>query len=82
MALHEHFGHTPPHPLVTAEIANTPGSPTDEVRVLVPSFDGGEHELDALGWTPRGTALPSQGDPCLVAIDENGECWIVAWMPG
>jgi hypothetical protein len=25
--------------------------------------------------------LPKEGDRCLIAIDDDGEAWIIAWWP-
>src|SRR5256885_16332849 len=71
--------HAPPThaPLVTAFAANAPASTTAVLEVTIPAF-GAERSI-VLGWAPRAT-LPKVGDECLVAYDEGGNPWAVAWL--
>jgi hypothetical protein len=66
-------------PLVVAFAANAPTSPTGALEVTIPTF--GSERSTVVGWAPR-EALPKVGDECLVAYDERGEPWVVAWLPG
>lgn len=78
------------HPLQSAsivrgKIANTPASEDADLWVTVPAF----HHSERWGpcpFAPRvnaagAQALPSEGDPCLVALDEDGNGHVVLWWP-
>ena len=62
-------------------INGDPATDAERVYVLVPAFDGGEHQHGPCPWTPRGSARPSTGDDALVVFDEQGDPWVVAWWP-
>lgn len=64
----------PPNP-VRAVVKKAPSGVGETVRVIVPSFDEQRfYEVDH--WTPRGTALPEEGDEGLLHFDESGEPWL------
>jgi len=42
--------------------------------------DGGTLSLGEASWPkPAGKELPAVGDMCLIALDETGQPWIIAW---
>jgi hypothetical protein len=76
---------TPPEPAepnpVGAVVSKAPGDLTDELEVVVESRTGPHRAERIRYWMPRGDVLPSAGDPALVAFDEDGEPWLVAFSP-
>lgn len=49
-------------------------------RVQAVGEPGGQHLLGEATWPrPPGSAVPVAGQQCLVAIDEDGQPWIIAW---
>lgn len=68
-------------PNVASAIVDTaPATLADPLKVVLPSFDSLK-AFEIRNWMPRGADLPSVGDPALVAFDEDGEPWLIAWMP-
>jgi hypothetical protein len=67
-----------PEPLVQAVAANSPASASDKLYVVVPSFDPAA-KWGPVVWTPRGSTLPTAGSLCLLARDDQGLWWVVAW---
>lgn len=65
---------------VAAKIARAPESASDLVFVRRAKLDSSQL-LGPCYWMPRGDDLPSEGDAALVAEDDNGRLWIVAWWP-
>lgn len=56
-------------------------SATDLVRVALPGADNEQHAQGPCPFTPHDGLLPRKGERCLVAIDDDGERWIVAFTP-
>lgn len=63
-------------------------APDEELRISLPSFDGGKHIFTAIGWAPRvvpgsppTTLLPQAGDRALAISSDEGETWVTAWWP-
>jgi hypothetical protein len=73
-----------PLSLVAAVVLEAPASSADKVRVQRLGDTSGLY-LGEASW-PKPAApkeLPAKGDECLVAIDNRGRPWIVAWnTPG
>jgi hypothetical protein len=67
-----------PEPLVQAVAANSPATASDSLYVVVPSFDPAAR-WGPVVWTPRGSTLPTVGSLCLLARDDQGLWWVVAW---
>jgi hypothetical protein len=51
------------------------------VDVTIPAFDDDEQEFSECVYMPRGALEPTAGVRCLVAFDEQGGAWVVAWQP-
>lgn len=68
-------------PLWQGVIAETAALATDELRVLIPGADNQQHSHGPAPFMPRGELLPTEGDRCLVAFDDDGDLWILAWVP-
>jgi hypothetical protein len=66
---------------VSAVIATAPAKATDDLTVVIPSFDGGRVEWGPCPWVPA-NALPEDGDPCLVIFDENEAPWVAVLTAG
>lgn len=71
--------------IVRGRIANTPASDTADLWVTVTAF----HHTERWGpcpFAPRvntagNQALPSEGDDCLVALDEHENAHVILWWP-
>lgn len=63
--------------LVTAYAINAPSALGEDLFVVVPSASGNRSQV--VGWVSK-TPLPVADDQCLVAYDENGNPWVVAWL--
>lgn len=50
----------------------------DLVLVIAPSFDA-KQTLGPFPYMPRASDAPQPGDTCLVAFDDKGDGWIVAF---
>lgn len=68
--------------------ATSPAAPGEVAEVTITSFGVGSSRprWTVRSWAPRVDAageavLPSRGDPCLVAIDDVGEAWVLGWEP-
>jgi hypothetical protein len=66
--------------LLAGVTANDPGSITGPLFVTINSF--GPQQWGPCPFTPRGSSWPSAGLPCLVALDDDGQPWVVVWWPG
>lgn len=75
--------------LVTGQVmAPAPASATGSLYVRILSFSA--QKWGPCPFAPRvqvsgGSVqmiLPAVGDPCLVALDEDGQPWVVLWWPG
>lgn len=71
-----HRPNAPIDKLVTAYAINAPEALGEDLFVVVPSASGNRSHVVA--WAPK-TPLPRAGDECLVAYDETGNPWVVAW---
>lgn len=69
----------PPGTLAAGEIASTPTA--GRVDVTLTGFDQAQPFNDC-AYMPRGATEPSVGDRCLVAFDDKGAAWVIAWEPG
>lgn len=47
--------------------------------VSVDALDG--LAFQEVPFVPRGATLPSAGDRCLVALDDQGDAWVTCWWP-
>lgn len=61
--------------LYQARIASAPAAGL--VDVVIPAFDDQQKFTDC-PYMPRGTTEPTVGDRCLVAIDDQGDAWVIA----
>src|SRR5215831_4426508 len=66
--------------VVRGVIANTITSPSDDLYVTVPAFDGSRVQWGPCPWSPS-TALPLRGDDCLVLFDERETPWVMVLAP-
>lgn len=73
----DHRANAPIDRLTTAYAINEPAALGDDLFVVVPSASGNRSHVVA--WVPK-TPLPVAGDACLVAYDESGNPWVVAWV--
>lgn len=61
-------------------VAEAPPNENSALNVIVQGYTSEfDYLVPAGNWTPRGSAMPTPGSPCLVAFDENGECWVPIW---
>jgi hypothetical protein len=79
-------GLLPPDPdsqspnVAAAVVKRAPATLTDSLSVAIPAFD--EMQLEEVRfWMPRGDVLPAEGDDALIAYAEDGEPWLVAFVP-
>jgi hypothetical protein len=63
-----------------ATVLTTPDTLGDSVSVRLRS-EAREIRHEIRAWMPRGTDMPAEGDTALVAVDDEGHMWIVAWEP-
>lgn len=77
------FGDSTERGIHAGRIASAPASLGDEVDVILPELDNGVHHFGPARWMTRGDseAVPSVGDECVVAYDDAGALWVVAWWP-
>lgn len=73
----DHRPNAPIDKLTTAYAINAPTVLGEDLFVVVPSASGNRSHVVA--WAPK-TPLPVAGDECLVAYDESGNPWVVAWV--
>lgn len=71
--------------LMRGKIANTPSDDADDLFVTIPSYHHSERWGPA-PFMPRvdsggNQVLPSQGDECLVGLDEDGDSYVLIWWP-
>lgn len=72
--------------LYSAEVVTTATALTNDVYVILPQFEdeGGlpHRHGPCLGWDRRSDgAYPTSGDTALVAVDDDGNYWILNWWP-
>lgn len=68
---HVHLGH----------VARDATDMSARIWVVLPDFDSNQ-QWGPCRWQSRDdTTLPSEGDPCLVILDNRNEPWVVAWWP-
>lgn len=66
--------------LVACRIKKAPASTSAQLTAIVPSFDV-DRVYTIKRWQSRGSTLPVKGDHGLIAKDEDGDPWLVAWWP-
>jgi hypothetical protein len=64
--------------LAQGEIATAPAA--GRVDIVLNGFDADQRFNDCR-YTPRGATDPSPGDSCLVAFDDQGDAWVIAFDP-
>ena len=64
-----------------AKVTKAPASTSQKAIVAaINTEDGGTLSLGEASWPkPAGKELPAVGDMCLIALDETGQPWIIAW---
>jgi hypothetical protein len=71
--------------LVTGRCTSSPSAVDEGVKVTIPSFDEGLDDFGPCAFTPvagdDGPVYPVDGDRCLVGFDENGEAWVLVYVP-
>lgn len=71
--------------LISGEIADTAVGASDQVRVTTPNLNYlGRRTHGPIGFRPQisaegGVRLPVRGDRALLAVDTEGEAWLVEW---
>lgn len=70
------------------EVLSAPADVTERVEVAIDGFDDepGRRSVFEAAWTPRpvaggGLELPTEGDACLVVLDDTGDAWLLTWWP-
>lgn len=54
---------------------------SDTVKVRIPGFNSAM-QIGPCRWQARDSSShPARGNVCLVAFDDRGECWVIAWWP-
>jgi hypothetical protein len=70
--------------LLEATFLDTATTDADALRVVIPSYDAGQHYWPVV-WQPRANAggplFPHAGDRALVALSERERAWVVCWSP-
>lgn len=62
-------------------ITRAPTSEIDSLIVVVPGYSTEfGYTVPAGNWSPRGAALPTVNTSCVVAFDDNGDCWVLVWQ--
>lgn len=64
--------------LAQGEIAAAPAD--GRVDVTLTGFDT-QQRFNDCRYTPRGATEPAPGDICLVAFDDQGDAWVLAFDP-
>lgn len=64
--------------LYAGVVLDTPADVDDEVRVRL-NTDTDQY-VGPMHFMPRDTTLPESGDSCLVAFDQDGKPWLIAWF--
>lgn len=69
-----------PGPTVLAHgiVVQAPSNLADTILVRIPSTANPD-PWGPMPWAPRGSELPTLGQECLVAFDERGEPWVIAF---
>jgi len=70
--------------LVRGQIIAEPLTANDSLRVVLPNFSRDwVYEIPAANWqvgvSSFGASMPAGDELCLVAFDEEGDGWVVAW---
>jgi hypothetical protein len=63
--------------LLFGTVHRAPSSSADSIDVIIPSFNV-DHAWGPCGWA-HSASLPAKGAECLVALDDRGNAWVVAW---
>jgi hypothetical protein len=69
---------TSPNTLAQGVIDSAPAA--DRVDVTLIGFDT-QQRFNDCRYTPRGATEPADGDTCLVAFDDQGDAWVIAFDP-
>lgn len=69
-----------PRKVIRGTVATTVTSPSDDLYVIVHSFDGGRVQWGPCPWVPS-SALPVRGEDCLVLFDEQEVPWVMVTAP-
>lgn len=64
-------------PFIQGAVATAPAGGRVDVTA---TFDPGQIYQDCT-FMPRGATNPSIGDRCVVAVDDQGDAWLLAWEP-
>lgn len=64
-----------------AFISNTVSTAYADVFVTIPGIDGGEQAWGPVKWSLRGADFPEAGDECVVQFDDEGNVWLLEWIP-
>jgi hypothetical protein len=54
-------------------------TPADDLRVIAPDWDDGEHAFGPVRWHPIGGALPQVGDECMIVERSDGVWAVAGW---
>lgn len=68
-----------PAPNLVRGIVLTEPDDDELVDVMVASFDEDQKFADCI-YMPRGDQAPGPGSQCLVAFDDIGAAWVIAWQ--
>jgi hypothetical protein len=72
---------SPRPPVARGRVIKPPASPTDAMTVTLVNYSSAwEFEIPASNWTTT-TALPAQGDVCVVLFDDDGDAWVPTYGP-
>lgn len=66
-------------PPLAGVFLDTASSPTDELRVIAPGWDDGEHSFGPVRWSPMGGVLPDAGDECVIVERDDGVWHVIGW---
>jgi hypothetical protein len=66
-------------PPLAAEFIDTAATTSDELRVIAPGWDGGEHAFGPVRWSPLGGTLPQAGDEAVIVERDDGVWQVIAW---
>jgi hypothetical protein len=62
-------------------VVSAPSDLSDRLDVVVPDFDP-SFRWENCRWQSRDDhSLPAPGDPCLIALDNRNEPWVLVWWP-
>ena len=70
-----------PRTLWQGVVVSAPTDLSDRLEVVVPGFDP-NFKWTGCRWQSRDeTSLPAPGDPCLIALDDVNQPWVLVWWP-